>query len=200
MYEYHSPSLRSRPSSTPSISIELHISPVINIQDPTPPTLSVTAVLHADRPITVLTWATILDPEKRRNFWADDLGSELPVPVHLEILKCVKRINAPDQRYYLTLHPDTPTTVSCPFWVAHRINHRGSNDGHTRIHRLRREWALYMEPGHRYRFGVADGEGIDQWRWGTKDEVLGARGFKLREVDERIVFDRVRPVEIELLE
>lgn len=57
-----------------------------------------------------------------------------------------------------------------------------------------------MEPGHRYRFGVADGEGIDQWRWGTKDEVLGARGFKLREVDERIVFDRVRPVEIELLE
>jgi hypothetical protein len=34
----------------------------------------------------------------------------------------------------------------------------------------------YLEPNHKYRFGISDDEGIGWWRYGTKEEALKPAG------------------------
>jgi len=198
----------------PSVSIDLSISPSSHsLHSSTLPTFSVTAVLDADRPITDLTWPTILNPRlalKRTNFWAEDLTSDPHTPVALEITKGPKRPalqrrrGHPDKQYYLTLQPRIPVTVSHPFNVVSRTDHRESAGDEPRaIGHDERESAKVVEPGHRYRFGVAEGEGIKTWWWGTEDDVLipedGVHELEPIEGEAPIVFGKVAPVEFEIL-
>ena len=147
---------------------------------------------------------------KRKNFWADDITSGKPVPVQLELTKGPKRAalqrrrDHPDEQYYLTLPPQTPVTVSHPFSLVNRIRNQDQGVGLKDANSDEACSKSVMEPGHRYRFGVAREEGINKWWWGTRDEVLTLPGSTADatalEGGVPIVFGDVAPAEIELLE
>jgi len=124
--------------------------------------LSITATSHASTPITVFTWPTIFNPSlalRRKNFECLDLDTN--TPLNLEKTKGGKRSGfvlrhgSADAEYCYTLMPEEPINFTAPFMI---INYRG------------------IVPGHRYRFGVCQGEKIEWWAAGTKDEVLKAPG------------------------
>lgn len=198
-------------SPVPAVSVSLSISPATHdLQEATLPTLSITASLEADRPITVCTWPTILNPRlalKRTNFWAEDLSTEPPTTINLEITKGPRRAGFqrrrghPDEQYYLTLQPQTPVTISHPFTVMNRL---ARHDAETRPSEGdERESGSATRPARRVRFGVAPGQGIDKWWWGTMDEVLAPEDGTLLEVEptegeDPITFGEVAAIELEI--
>jgi len=80
-----------------------------------------------------------------------------------------------DDKHHLTLNPDVPRTFEHPFTISTKPK---------------------LQAGHRYAFGLAEGQGIGWWCWGTKAEVLREK-IEPRPVSEtrRIVFEPVAPVE-----
>ncbi|KAI9836064.1 MAG: hypothetical protein M1819_001675 [Sarea resinae] len=156
-------------SSPPSISVDLAIDPPSFIpggSDPLP-SLSITATSHATQPITIFTWPTVFNldlSQKRANFTCLDLTSD--APLRLELTKGPKRTafnrekGGSDDVFFQTLEPETPTTFKAPFKLACR-----TTEGRDAI-----------VPGHRYRFGVREGEQVPWWRYGSKEDVMAPAG------------------------
>ena len=86
--------------------------------------------------------------------------------MHLEVTKGPKRagfsreLGGRDDVYFCTLEPGKPVIFQGSFKLASRM----SDGSHT------------IAPGHRYRFGVREGEKIEWWREGRKEDVMSPSG------------------------
>ena len=168
------------------------------------PKLSCTITSHLPCPITVFTYRSILNADQAwdkisvyQNFTAIEMESNQRVWLKGQNLcrryPLRRQLDTDDADYFLTLHPNTPVTVSYPADVA-GWNHRDLNKGLTFTCPWRdldgEEFRRYFEPGHTYKIGLANrpkgyigGQprkfGSDQlilwWRYGTKEEVLEPR-------------------------
>lgn len=177
-----------QPAPTITISIAIEPASYSLSQSKELPNLSITVQSHASRPITVFTFATVLNPRlalMRKNFYCVDEATGKPV--WLERTKGPqrpafrRRLGDTDEQYFLELQPEQPTTITCPFVLASGWKHRGQTGPQGRTSEvshvyLGREYQNFLEPGHSYRFGIADDECLRWWRYGTKDEVLEPRG------------------------
>ncbi|KAI9712512.1 MAG: hypothetical protein M1828_001693 [Chrysothrix sp. TS-e1954] len=178
---------------SPPITIALSISPP-NFSPGSAVELSITAISHAQTPLTIFTWPTIfhLDlAQRRRNFTCVDL--ETTEPLQLETTKGGKRpafsreLGGKDDAHFRTLEPKEPVTFSGPFKLANRMV----------------EGLYALVPGHRYQFGVQNGEGVSWWKEGRKEDVLAPRGEDagLGEAGGKpIVFEGIEPVDFKVEE
>jgi hypothetical protein len=125
--------------------------------------LSITAVSNATIPITIFTWPNIFNlrlAQKRANFKCVDLGTG--EPLSMELTKGPKRPGFSHERggiddeYHITLEPGQPLKISESFALAKRPT----------------EGSRSIIPGHRYTFEVRDGEQVDWWREGRREDVL----------------------------
>jgi hypothetical protein len=160
----------------PSVSVSLELS-TYSFSQGEEVDLSIIATSHASSPITIFTWPTIFNASlalKRKNFECLDLDTN--TPLRLEITKGGKRAGfsfkrgSADEEYCYTLMPEEPIKFTSPFKI---INYRG------------------IIPGHRYRFGVHQGEKLEWWAAATKDEVFEASG----EPGGRTMYDE-EPIEL----
>jgi hypothetical protein len=90
-----------------------------------------------------------------------------------------------DDKYHLTLKPGQPLKVSHSFGLAYR----SAEGPHS------------LTAGHRYAFEVRQGEEVNWWREGTREEVLAPPGQSaMSEASgESIVLDTAGPVEFTVL-
>jgi hypothetical protein len=177
----------------PSISIKLAIEPSSFLPGDAVE-ISITALSHAPTPITIFTWPNVFNlklAQKRANFKCVDLDTG--EPLFTELTKGPKRAGfnhergSPDDKYHLTLEPGQPLKISHPFGLAIR-----PTDGRHAV-----------TPGHRYAFEVRQGEQVDWWREGRREDVLVPPG----EVDqigesasgESIILDTAGPIEFTVL-
>ncbi|KAF4962841.1 hypothetical protein FSARC_9084 [Fusarium sarcochroum] len=154
-------------SKHPTLSITLTISPLkFTRRAESPPSISITAILHADEPITIFTWHTIFNlklAQRRKNFVCTDLTTSSRV--ELATTKGPKRsafsseLGGPDDEYYCTFEPETPVTFK------HRF---------LRSHALEGEQAF--TPGHAYCLEVREDEEVSWWRYGKKEDVMSPPG------------------------
>jgi hypothetical protein len=170
----------------PSVSLSISVDPsTCSANSETLPTLSLTITLHASCPITACTYGTILYPKlalKQKNFSVFDLTANQRVWTEIgKIHRCAlrRRLGDSDEKYYFTLLPETPVTITHPFTLVSRWRNRDPAKGLTRSPKARdykgEVFRNYLEPGHKYRIGV-EGQGIGWWRYGTKEEVLAPAG------------------------
>lgn len=155
------------PQTHPQISVVCTIYPPrtkLNM----PCELVVEATLHHPRPVTVFTWPTILHPklaQDRWNFECTDLETGRHTTWQTRKIKraayrCVK--GSSDEKYFYTLEPGVSLRFSAPF--------------HLNCSPLVED--LDLRTGHRHRLDVKEGEGIQYWKEGTRDEVLTSEGGK----------------------
>lgn len=182
-------------TASPTLSIVLSLSTTTHqFSDPEPPELSMTITSDSEGPLTVFTWHSILWPKlalAQHGFILTDLTSGAEVEqtfIHLQH-KAFSRIRGSgDEKYYLTIDPGSPVTVSTPFGrgdsrpqpksVVERGLLLDENGKEMNIRRsMFAQGVDGLEVGHRYRLDVVPEklEGL-WWRWGTKNEVLVDRG------------------------
>lgn len=157
------------PSTRPSISITLAITPPRFSLNPSPqPTITLTAVSHHHEPITPFAQPTIFNlglSQRRSIFMCQDITVPDRKPLRLDITKGGKRpafnreLGGSDDHFFGTLHPETPTEFQEVFRLANR-----SGYGNT------------LEIGHRYWSGIKEGEVIPWWRVGGKADVMAPQG------------------------
>ncbi|KAI5921526.1 hypothetical protein F4810DRAFT_722093 [Camillea tinctor] len=158
----------------PSVSVALTISPSTYKRGDgdsgnAVPDLSVAATLDssAPKPVTIRTWASILDPAlalQRREFNAQDISQDPPANISLEIIKGPNRLpfkrkkGSYDEKYYVTLHPGQEVTVAkTPLGIVKRL----------------KNGTPIFQAGHTYSLGLSDeGKNIGPWWWGVTDDVL----------------------------
>jgi hypothetical protein len=156
-------------STTPSISVQVAIDrPVFRLGgSQARPSIFIVAVSHASQLITIFTWPTVFNlslSQKRYNFTCLDLTTG--TPLHLETTKGPKRPgfsrtrDGLDDKYFCTLEPEIPVLFEAPFLLATRIS-TGEN--------------AIME-GHSYRFSVREGETVQWWWYGKKEDILAPPG------------------------
>ncbi|KAI9930812.1 hypothetical protein ASPWEDRAFT_182773 [Aspergillus wentii DTO 134E9] len=177
--------------SAPSISVQLSIHPPrFTPGSQPPPSLSITATSHATQPITIFTWPEIFNlalAQRRKNFTCLNLTTN--TAIRLETTKGPKRTafsqasGGRDDKAFVTLEPEIPVTFTDSFKL-----------GIAQGERCR------VEPGHRYRFGVNEGEEIWWWQYGRKEDVM--KSPDSAGMDEPsglpIALDNVAPVEFEV--
>ncbi|KAJ5205278.1 hypothetical protein N7472_001726 [Penicillium cf. griseofulvum] len=156
-------------NTPPSISITLAITPpTFSLNTSPQPTITLTAVSHYPEPITLFTQPTIFNlglSQRRSNFMCHDITTPDSKPLRLDITKGGKRpafnreSGGSDDRFFVTLHPETPTKFQEVFLLANR-----SGDQNT------------LEIGHRYWFRIKEGEVVPWWRVGGKAEVMAPPG------------------------
>jgi len=177
----------------PSISMFISLAPnPHSYSSPAPPTLSVTATSHASRPLTMLTWHTLLDPHlalRQSAFCITDLTTGTPVPqttVQLSRAPLQRRAGSPDDRLFLTLFPEQPVTVAIPFGYPVEPNGPPRPAGHPGRMRESARGAIPrsvcgvdgLVAGRRYELRVCGGLKVGWWRWGTREEVLEPEGSR----------------------
>jgi hypothetical protein len=187
------------PTSTPpSISIKLAVDPP-SFSPGEAVELSITAVSHATTPITIFTWPNVFNlklAQTRANFNCVDLDTG--EPLFMELTKGPKRAGfnhergSPDDKYHLTLEPGQPLKISESFGLAIQ-----PTDGRYAV-----------TPGHQYVFAVRQGEHVDWWREGRREDVLVPPG-QSGQIDESgplgeasggpIVLSTAGPVEFAVL-
>jgi len=183
-------------TASPTLSIILSLSATTyHFSEPSPPGVSLTITSNSERPLTVFAWHSILWPNlalAQRDFVMTDLtnGAEVKQTfIHLQHQAFSRIRGSQDERYYLTIYPKSPITVSTPFGrggdarpqpksVIERGWELDENGKEMKIRRsVHAQGVDGLEVGHRYRLDVVPEklEGL-WWRWGTKDEVLVDRG------------------------
>jgi hypothetical protein len=172
----------------PSISISMSLTPnPHSYSSLTPPILSLTVTSHASRPLTIMTWHTLLYPDLalvQSAFRIRDLtaGTEADqTRIQLSRLPLRRQIGSYDEGRFLTLFPEQPATVSTPFG-----NHteRPRPEGHPERmkqcargqipRRVRGVDGLVV--GRKYELSVCGCLKVWWWRWGTREEVLEPEG------------------------
>ncbi|KAF5000372.1 hypothetical protein FGRMN_1840 [Fusarium graminum] len=182
----------------PVVSVSLSINPPTFARGSVSPpsaTISITAILHASEPITIFTWHTIFNlglAQRRKNFICTDLTTGSPL--QLETTKGPKRpqfsfaLNGCDDRYFLTLEPEVPITIT------HRFLRSAGLEG-DRV----------LTPGHKCLLEVRADEEAEWWRYGRKEDVMSPPGqFTSKEGGEHangppIKLGHVIPVEFEVV-
>jgi hypothetical protein len=175
----------------PSISITLAIDPP-SFSPGEAVELSITAVSSASTSITIFTWPNVFNlklAQRRKNFQCVNLDTG--EPLNMELTKGGKRPgfrhdrDSIDDKYHLTLKPGQPLKVSHSFGLAYR----SAEGPHS------------LTAGHRYAFEVRQGEEVNWWREGTREEVLAPPGQSaMSEASgESIVLDTAGPVEFTVL-
>lgn len=155
----------------PQVTIYLNVDPPVykaSSGHEGKPTLSVTIISHHHEPITIFTFASVLDPiyawrgmSNRQRFSAVDIDTGIPVWFQgNNICRTAfrRRLGTSDERHFMTLIPEIPVTVS------YRLACAGWHDRDPRFP-LRRErpepefkgeiWSRYFESGHRYSLNLA---------------------------------------------
>ena len=197
----------------PSASLTISVDPsTCSVSSENLPTLSLTVTLHASRPITFCSYGTVLNPGlalRQKNFSVFDLTANQRVWTEIGKLQrrpLRRRLGDSDEKYYLTLLPETPVTITHPFSLVGRWRNRDPDKGLTRSPRALdyhgEVFRNYLEPGHKYRIGV-EGQGLGWWRYGTKEEVLAPMGAPPSEssrgwTEPRIAFLDVPDIEIQV--
>lgn len=104
-----------------------------------------------------------------------------------------RTLGTSDDEHFHTLVPGEPKTFTHRFFVASR--EQRDNDI------KKRQNALLA--GHRYQFSIREGEQINRWWWGTREDVMAPAGIwrGLERADgEPISLADVAPVEIAVIE
>ena len=200
------------PSSTPTISLTISVTPsTYSFADLHPPSLSITLVSHSSSPVTLFTFFTPLDPRSGLNqdgFILTDLSTSPPVIVpqdfiRLQRLPFSRERGSDDDKYFVTLYPETPWTVSAGFATGGGEGWRRPQpknvvkkglvvDEHGNPTSARRgtrgSGVDGLESGKRYKVGVhSDQLSEVWWKWGERDEIMveqGDRAWNLSEVVE----------------
>ncbi|KAK5162956.1 uncharacterized protein LTR77_011010 [Saxophila tyrrhenica] len=152
------------------------------------PKISITVTSQATRPITIFTWPTIFHlslAQSRDNFTCLDLTTESAM--RLSTTRGPQRQpfsrtkGHSDEQYFCTLDPGVPVIFSGGLRVASSV-------------------AGGLQAGHRYRYGVQEGEQVQWWRWGRKDGVLAPSGQieDLDDPDGEPIMISAEPVEFEV--
>ncbi|KAI4228549.1 MAG: hypothetical protein L6R36_001586 [Xanthoria steineri] len=144
------------------ISIKLQLSqPTHHYSNPVAPELSITVTSDSDKPLTMFTWSTLLNPKLallRNHFIITDLTTGVEVPQFA--ISCIRRgifkrvRGCEDEKYLLTIEPGLPKVVSISFGGKRPLPKGSEWDGRV-IHSAAGVDGL--EPGHRYRLDVAEG-------------------------------------------
>lgn len=185
------------PMAKPKLSIQLSLSPTTyHFSNPNSPIISLRVESDADRPITLFTWHTPLDPASaltQDGFVITDVANDTIIPqttIRLQRAPLSRARGSGDEKCFLTLHPHVLTTVSTAFGrggvgvrpqprsVVERGWELDEQGNERKIRRSTRACGVDgLESGHRYRVDVSRGKlmGI-WWRWGTKDDVLVDEG------------------------
>ncbi|KAI1084615.1 hypothetical protein F5B20DRAFT_522352 [Whalleya microplaca] len=176
----------------PRITLGLSLDPRSHsYSSPTPPTLSVTAALHASSPITVLIWHSALHPHlalRQGAFQITDLSTATVVKqlsIMLSRAPIQRKLGGPDDAHFVTIYPETPVTVSTLFGNPSGVAGKPLPEGHEgRLRQAAGGMAVArsvcgvdgLRLGTRYRLEIVDGVHrsltVDWWKWGTRDEVL----------------------------
>ena len=144
----------------PSIAVELAINPPSfklgeSVQ------LSVTAVSNASDPITIYTWSNILEPvysQMRGSLVAFDQNTNQKLHLHtLDVsrLPINFTLGSAEDHFFVTLEPGRPSTFNADFVY----NPYGA-----------------AVPGHRYLVDLQEGENVQWWKKGRKEDVLNLPG------------------------
>ncbi|KAI9880631.1 MAG: hypothetical protein M1830_001982 [Pleopsidium flavum] len=183
----------------PSISISFSLAPnPHSYSNPTPPTLSLTAISHASRPLTILTWHTLLYPHlalRQSAFRITDLTTGTRVAqttVQLSRAPLQRRVGSPDEQLFLTLFPEQPVTVNTPFGYPVEPNGPPRPEGHPGRMRESARGAIPrsvcgvdgLVVGGEYELSVCGGLEVWWWRWGTRKEVLEPEGSREAELGD----------------
>lgn len=204
----------------PLISISLSLAPNPHrYSSPSPPLLSISAVSHASRPLTILTWHTLLHPHLALRQSASritDLTSGAEVgqtTVQLSRAPLQRRAGAADEQFFLTLFPEQPVTVNTPLGYPVGANGPSRPEGHPGRLRQSARGAIPrrvcgvdgLVVGRHYQLSVYGGLEVHWWRWGTREEVLepeGSRNADLGESEERFEIDgkEIQPVTFRVIE
>ncbi|KAL8953335.1 MAG: hypothetical protein Q9222_000797 [Ikaeria aurantiellina] len=163
-----------------------------HFSDPEAPKLLLTVTSNADKPFTICTHSTILNPHLallQRKFLIIDLidGLEIPVSqtsIQIQRLPFRRVRGCSDEDYFLTVCPGLPATVSTSFGPGgnyaprpkHIMKQRPTSTAHGKKP-PRRSTSAHgvdgLEAGHRYRLEVPkESLQLKWWKWGTKDDVL----------------------------
>ncbi|KAJ5894195.1 hypothetical protein N7495_005886 [Penicillium taxi] len=159
----------SENSHHPIISVTLGLSPTdFSIGPGSPPTFTITATLLYDKPITILTYATIFNLDlslQRSNFTCHDITTGDIKPVELDYTKGGRRPSfnresgGRDDRYFCTLVPTIPVVFQEEFCLANQSE----------------DLDLFVA-GHKYRLTIKKGEKVAWWMTGSKEEVMTPPG------------------------
>jgi hypothetical protein len=154
--------------------------------------LTLSATLSYSSPITIYTWPSVFNlnlAQRRKNFFCIDLSND-NAPVKLETTKGGKRsghisleLGGIDDEYFRTLVPEKPVDFTAPLIVATRPNKP-------------------LVAGHRYRFGMNEGESILYWYEGTREQTMSPPGQDAPAAKDMrtILLDVGPPIEFEVLE
>ncbi|KAL8765435.1 MAG: hypothetical protein Q9209_007503 [Squamulea sp. 1 TL-2023] len=193
--------------ASPKISIRISLSPeAYHFSDSSPPELTITVTSSSDKPSTMFTHSTILDPRlalRRNRFIITDLTNGLKIS---QSNICIKRSpfkrirGCSDEKYFITIQPGVPSVVTTTFGPDGRVRPqpRSEKDGDNA------HGVDGLEPGHNYRLSVVMGRSrrfIDWWRWGTKDDILtdksdagGHRLSSIKSEKAKLNFAPIKPV------
>ena len=193
--------MAASPSPTPTISLTLSVTPTsYSFTDPHPPTLSITLLSHSPSPVTLFTFFTPLDPASGLDqdaFLLTDLSSSPPLSIpqdsiRLQRLPSSRERGGGDDKYFLTLYPEPPLTVSADFATGGGEGWRRPQPRHVvRRGRVLDEYGNLtsarsgtigngvngLKSGKRYRVEVNRDmlDGI-WWKWGEREEIMVERG------------------------
>jgi hypothetical protein len=169
----------------PSIAVQLAIDPPsFKISDRV--RLSVTATSNASEPITIFTWPNIFNP-RLSQFRGSLVASDKDTHEKLELntMRIVERkpfkfmLGGYDDEFFVTLWPGRPTVFHTPF-----------------------AYGQSTLSGHRYLVDLKEGESVEWWKKGRKEDVLNLplknRNAHLSD-GEPIILSLDQPVEYKLL-
>ena len=171
----------------PPVSFSITIDPpTYSVRDDEVPNLCLSITSYAPRPITIYTGVGSLNPGRslrnhRYEFF--NLTTNQRVWMSTET-SCrsggpvLRRLGSYDEKDYLTLLPETVTTIVYPLYVVRGWNTRDPEKSLTWTPRAPRfngeEFRMYFEPGHKYRFRIGGGKSaISWWRYGKKRRCFG---------------------------
>ncbi|KAI1171947.1 hypothetical protein F4777DRAFT_563624 [Nemania sp. FL0916] len=215
--------------STESPQIDIQVSfdrPTHSYSQLEPPRIFITVTSRARYPITVYTWRRPLDPKRAlisNGYIVTDQATGDPVRTTYLMINRMPELRvrgSPDDKYILTLQPNTPVELSTGFGRAgggikpdpRAIVERGwERDEHGNEQKIRRSMQATgvdgLEPGHTYSVGL-NMESLRGMWWApvTRDEILvdhRGKGSYIQEypwnVDRPLDF-RVAEAQIQILD
>ncbi|KAL8943904.1 MAG: hypothetical protein Q9216_000798 [Gyalolechia sp. 2 TL-2023] len=182
--------------SQPVLSLTLNLSPqTYSFTNPHPPSISLTLLSHSSKPFTLFTFQTPLNPHTgltQDGFPITDLSTTPPsrVPqdsLRLQRMPYSRARGSGDDRYFITVYPNTPLALSSGFCTGggktirpypRHVVEKGwipDKDGNPTSSRMGTKGSGVngLESGKRYRVDV-NLEKLRKtwWIWGTRDDVL----------------------------
>lgn len=157
--------MNTKAPSPLAIHVDLRIEPASFVRGVSkPPILSTTATLSGDQPVTIFTWPTIFhlgQAQQRDNFVCNDLVSNESIKLGIWKIRRAgfsRTKGEGDDECFVTLMPEIPVTFSESLAVASRVDNVTGT--------------FVLPEGHSFRFGVHEGEKIEHWWYGTRDDVM----------------------------